>query len=87
MKNPPSNRKTRKIAGHRLTLLSGVRYLASRPMAGIGQFEFVVTITPIIPGREVGPALVIPGLCYADADRLINAFNNEPGSSWSGRVW
>jgi hypothetical protein len=75
---------TKSIAGHRLTLVEGVCYRASRPFATRGRREYPVTIEPI-DGAEVAP-VVISKLGYAAADALVCAFNNGV-TSFDGRVW
>ena len=74
---------TQTIAGHSLTLRSGKRYYASRPMAERGMKRFDVTVEPL--GHEA-PIAVVPGLSYDAANALINAFN-DGADSWSGRIW
>lgn len=77
---------TRKVAGVRLSLIPGVRYVASRPFAKWHHTEYPVTIQPMI-GRPVDAVSVtIPGLTYEAANRLVNAFNNG-AMSFDGREW
>lgn len=71
----------RTIAGHRITLTPGLRYRASRPMASRKGQRFDVSIT------EIGapePEVVVPGLNYEKANRLLRAFNL---GTMAGRVW
>lgn len=75
--------RTAHIAGHKLTLRTGVRYWASRPMAQRGMKVFPVTIEP--QGVEA-PTVTIDGLDYERANALLAAFNNGP-SSFDGRIW
>jgi hypothetical protein len=77
---------TQTIAGHRITLIAGVRYQASRPFATRGRKEFPVTIESIDFTAEGIPSLVIDKLNYEAADALVCAFNNGP-TSFDGRVW
>jgi hypothetical protein len=75
--------RTKTIAGHKLTLTAGVQYLASRPFAARGRTVYPVTIEPV--GAEAA-GVVIDGLTYDEANRLLGAFNNGP-MSFDGRVW
>lgn len=77
------SKKTRTVAGHRIALIPGIRYRASRPMAARGMKTFDVTIAPL--DAEASP-VVIRGLEYDASNRLLNAFNNG-ASSFDGRVW
>ncbi len=87
--SPPSRTKTRTIAGHRISLTEGIRYVATRP----GAFDpsrldrkrkhFDVTISVYSTSNT---AHVIPSLSYDDANRFINTFNNG-AMSFDGRVW
>ena len=80
----PRPKKTRTVAGHKITLTDGVRYVASRPAAERGRKVYPVTIAiNNITGRV---AKKIPDLTYEQANALVNAFNNGP-TSWDGRVW
>ena len=76
--------KTRTVAGHRLALVTGIRYRASRPMAARGMKTFNVTIAPIDGAEAL--SVVVPGLEYDASNRLLNAFNNG-AMSFDGRVW
>jgi hypothetical protein len=75
--------KQQTIAGHKITLEEGERYLCSRPMYS-GQRELPVTIRK---SGETVPTMVIDGLTYDEATDLINAFNNDPRGSFYGREW
>jgi hypothetical protein len=75
---------TKTIADRKLTLQSGVRYMASRPFAHRGRRVYPVTIEPV--GVNDGAAVRVEGLSYEQANRLVNAFNNGP-MSFDGRVW
>ena len=81
-----SSLKTRTIAGHKITLTKGVRYIATRPMAERGRKVFPVVISKW--PMSLGPTAIvtIPGLSYEAANKLVNAFNNGDTSS-DGRVW
>jgi hypothetical protein len=86
--------KTQTIAGHSITLEAGQRYLASRPMNDGQRTEYPVSIRRLVddgdrvPGtlERVDPDLVIDGLNYEEANKLLGAFNNGV-TSFSGRVW
>ena len=79
--------KTQVIAGHEITLESGTRYIASRPIADSGRRVFPVSIRPLTPDwREIRPDVIIYDLSLDEADKLVNAFNNG-ASSFEGRVW
>ena len=78
--------KTRTIAGRKVTLTVGVRYVASRPAAEKGRKFYPVVISrwPIAlrPKAEV----TIPELSYEESNAFVNAFNNG-ATSFDGRVW
>ena len=74
---------THKVAGYEFTLIAGVRYWASRPMARRGMRVFPVTISPL--GVEA-PSVTVEDLTYDQANELLNAFNDGP-TSFDGRVW
>lgn len=78
------NQETRTIAGQQLTLLAGVRYRASRPFSQRGRTVYPVSIERL--DDPVGDVLVVGGLSYQDADKLVNEFNNGP-MSFDGRIW
>jgi hypothetical protein len=80
------NTKTRTVAGFRLTLIHGVRYWASRPIADRRRREFPVTFQPMFGEAMDAPSVTIPGLSYDAANLLVNSFNNGP-ISFDGRVW
>lgn len=75
--------KTQTIAGHEITLEAGVRFYASRPIAEFGRRVYPVSIRTL---TGVDPVLVVPDLSIAQANALINEFNNGP-TSFTGRVW
>ena len=82
-------KKTRTVAGHRVTLNEGIRYVAKRPGAfdphalNKQRKKFDVTISVYANGYDV---LVIPDLSYDDANAFLKAFNNGL-MSFDGRVW
>jgi hypothetical protein len=90
--------KTRKVAGHKLTLTEGKMYRASRPMAERGMTKFDVTIECIdggwstrldeADGGDLGyiDKVVVEGLSYDAANKLLTAFNGVE-CTWGGRVW
>ena len=75
------SQKTKTISGQKITLKTGERYLATRPMADGESQTYPVTI-------ESGAKIImeIPGLSYEQADALVNAFNNGK-TSFAGRIW
>jgi len=77
--------KTQTIAGHKITLEAGTRYIASRPISELGRTIFPVSIKRVSP-EPVDADVVVDGLSYRQANDLINAFNNGP-TSFQGRVW
>jgi hypothetical protein len=80
--------RTRTIAGHRITLDTGRRYLATRPVARRGVRAFDVSIQDIAEGYSIHaePKAVVRGLTYERANRLLRLFNNG-ASSFAGRMW
>jgi hypothetical protein len=81
----PDSPVTRNIAGHEIKLEAGQRYLASRPMNDGQRTEYPVSIRRLVDER-VDPDLVIDGLNYEEANKLLAAFNNGV-TSFSGRLW
>jgi hypothetical protein len=90
--NPPretyakhSTPKTRKIAGHEITLAAGVRYGATRPMAPAANKPVTVSIHEL-PNR-IGDlaAMMITLPNRKQADKFLRGFNGR--SSLDGRVW
>lgn len=77
--------KTKKVNGIEITLIAGVRYRASRPMAERGMKTFPVTIRPTCDqyGMEDALAVVVDGLNYDQANDMLMAFNNDE----DGRTW
>lgn len=91
-KQEATKMKTRILEGYEITLETGQRYIASRPILHLISSQhkkiFPVTIrelndTSFRAGREV---LIIGGLDYNQANALLRAFNNGP-TSFDGRVW
>jgi hypothetical protein len=78
--------KTNRIAGHRLTLTAGVRYIASRPFASRGRTVYPVAIQPMLGSPVDASGVVLDGLTYEQANRLVNSFNNG-SMSFDGREW
>lgn len=78
--------KTRSVAGHRITLTEGVRYVATRPMADKGRKVFPVVISKWPMSLGPNATVTISGLSYEAANKLVNAFNNGD-TSFDGRVW
>lgn len=74
--------KTRKIAGHKITLESGKWYLASRPMASYKGQTFPISIRDEY-NNEV---LALAPMSYDAANAFLNAFNNGE-TSFDGRDW
>lgn len=79
-------KKTKRIAGRRITLLDGVRYIATRPMGPPPGKPITVTIQPMVGAPLEAEEVRIAGLTYDEANRLLGAFNNGP-MSFDGRVW
>ncbi len=78
--------RTKKIAGHKLTLRAGVRYWAHRPFAQRGRSVYPVTVQPMIGSPLDTPCVTVEALTYEQANALVNAFNNGE-MSFDGRVW
>ena len=83
--------KTQTIRGHKLTLVAGNRYLASRPMldgdinddvAGVNQPVTIVDYK----NQQGDPVAVVDNLSYDEANEFLNAFNCGK-TSWDGRFW
>jgi hypothetical protein len=86
--------KTQTIAGHKITLKSGIRYFASRPACTrrhIDQQRFGISIRELnstnahFGGGQVD-VITIPNLTYDQANLFLDEFNDE-GCSLSGRIW
>jgi hypothetical protein len=84
-------KKTKVILGHKLTLVSGHRYLATRPMLE-GEIDdddvsvkLPVTITDL-NNPNGDPVALVGDLSYEDANSFLNAFNSGE-ASFEGRVW
>lgn len=79
--------KGRDIAGHKLKLITGRRYLALRPFPSAdvyGRFDVPIADITEGPARFDAPAAVVTGLDVPAAARLRNRFNECPVG---GRVW
>ena len=79
-------KKIRRIAGHRIALLQGTRYIASRPMDPPPGRSVTVTIRPMPGAPSEAEEIQITKLTREEADRLLNEFNNG-STSFDGRVW
>lgn len=78
---------TKTIAGHKITLERGQRYMAGRPFASRGRKIYPITIYRITHGFDFqNKAGTIDGLTYDQANELLEAFNNGT-TSFDGRVW
>ena len=78
---------TKTIAGHKITLTRGQRYMAGRPFASRGRKTYPVTIYQITHGFSFQNGVAtIDGLTYDQANDLLTAFNNGT-TSFDGRVW
>ena len=78
---------TKTIAGRKITLTRGQRYMAGRPFASRGRKTYPVTIYTITSGFSFqNTAARIDGLTYDQANDLLAAFNNGT-TSFDGRVW
>jgi hypothetical protein len=78
---------TKTIAGRKITLQRGQRYMAGRPFASRGRKTYPVTIYQITHGFHFdNQAERIDGLTYDQANKLLEAFNNGT-TSFDGRVW
>jgi hypothetical protein len=78
-----NHKKTRRLAGHNVTLTAGEWYIASRPMATRGRTTYPITIRDA-HGNEV---LTIANLSYDEANTLLAAFNTDGPISFNGRTW
>jgi hypothetical protein len=83
---PNRKLKTRKIAGHEITLAEGVRYGATRPMAPAANKPVTVSIheLPNRIGDLAAFQITLPN--RKEADTFLRRFNNGR-SSLDGRVW
>ena len=84
----PPRKSTKTIAGRKITLTRGERYMAGRPFATRGRKTYPVTIYEITHGWAgfQARALTINGLTYDEANEFLAAFNHGP-TSFDGRVW
>ena len=73
--------KTKTIAGHKITLKTGLHYEASRPLAD-GRKFFDVTIKEMYGSQE---PVILRGLSYDEANVFLNKFNGK--MSFAGRLW
>lgn len=85
--------KIQVIAGHEITFEAGTRYRASRPFNEIGRTAYPVSIRRISDAGgqpksilHTEPGVIIDGLSYEEANKLVNTFNNG-ATSFEGRVW
>jgi len=78
--------KTQTIGGIELTLIEGIRYVASRPMAARNRRAFPITIQPAFGSPPDVEEVRLGPLSYDEANKLLAAFNNGP-ASFAGRVW
>lgn len=86
---PGKTEITRRIAGHRITLTAGVRYLASRPIAekGIDIYPVFIERLQLAPSEmETYTPDVVGEFSLDEANEFINEFNNGT-ISFEGRVW
>lgn len=84
-----ADKTSRTIAGTRLTLQPGCRYIASRPFAERGRKSYPVSIRLMdADGFDMcsEPVFVTNGLSYDVANELLAAFNNGE-TSFEGRIW
>jgi len=80
--------KQLRVGGYTFNLTTGHRYLAGRPFAtGNPHEKYTVTVTDITYGFSFNstPVECVPGLSYAAANRLLDAFNAGE-SSFKGRL-
>jgi hypothetical protein len=83
--------ETKLVLGYKLTLVSGNRYLATRPMLG-GDIDdndvsvkLPVTITDL-DNPNGDPVAYVDDMSYEKANEFLNTFNNGK-TSFEGRVW
>ena len=86
-----ADKTTHTIAGHRITLQPGCRYLASRPFHSRERKVYPVGIHVLsektsAPWSIAEPVFTVDGLTYDAANELINTFNNGE-TSFEGRIW
>ncbi|MCP4214267.1 MAG: hypothetical protein GY765_06405 [bacterium] len=77
--------KEERIAGKKITLHEGRRYVASRSMAVQGVYKYDVFIDERHNDNDT-EVLRIESLNYDEANRFINEFNNGV-TSFDGRKW
>ncbi len=88
--------KTQMIAGHKITLEEGQRYMATRPMAVRFQVTYPVTISKCYDQEVDGNSgvlgedweVIIERLSYDESNQFLNEFNSNNGAiTIGGRVW
>ena len=83
--------KTKTVIGYKLTLVSGHRYLATRPMLDGGiddddvSVKLSVTITDL-SNPNGDPVAYVDDMPHDKANDFLNAFNNGK-TSFDGRIW
>ena len=80
--------KEQRIAGTRIFLDEGTRYIATRPIRKRGDGEFTTVWIRKMEGPnwfDGTPEILLP-LTYDQADEFLAAFNDGP-TTLHGRVW
>lgn len=77
---------TKTIAGQKITLERGERYIATRPMACRKRQMFPISIRKITHGWSDYSVFDLPAMTYDRANDFLAAFNNG-ATSFDGRVW
>ena len=82
--------KTKSVLGYKLTLVSGHRYLATRPMLE-GEIDDDVSVKlPVTivdyKNQQGDPVAYVDNLPYDKANEFLNAFNNGK-YTFDGRIW
>lgn len=81
---------TKTVLGFKLTLFSGKRYLATRPMLDGDNLEGVPSKLPVtildLDNPNGDPVAYVADMPYEKGNDFLNAFNNGK-TSWGGRVW
>ena len=79
--------KIQVIAGSRITLEEGTRYIATRPIRKYKAENITVSIWVVGSNWFDGtPEVISESMSYDDADKFLAAFNDGP-TSFHGRVW
>ncbi len=82
--------KTKSVLGYKLTLVSGHRYLATRPMLGSESEDAPSGKLPVkikdYNNLNGDPVAHVDDMPYEKANRFLNEFNNGK-LSFDGRVW